>query len=100
MVKGKVLRMYDVRAVFENLDTGNCIVATQLKEGASRDLQMLKRSELPDLGGPSQVVPLEAIFGIYDLLSGSYVALVVESEPFVTTTGMNIRLFPTQEAVV
>lgn len=91
MVKGKVLRMYDVRAVFENLDTGNCIVATQLKEGASRDLQMLKRSELPDLGGPSQVVPLEAIFGIYDLLSGSYVALVVESEPFVTTTGMNIR---------
>jgi phosphatidylinositol 4-phosphatase len=91
MVKGKVLRMYDVRAVFENLETGNCIVATQLKEGASRDLQMLKRSELPDLGGPSQVVPLEAIFGIYDLLSGSYVALVVESEPFVTTTGMNIR---------
>jgi phosphatidylinositol 4-phosphatase len=91
MVKGKVLRMYDVRAVFENLDTGNCIVATQLKEGAARDLQMLKRSELPDLGGPSQVLPLEAIFGIYDLLSGSYVALVVESEPFITTTGMNIR---------
>lgn len=91
MVKGKVLRMYDVRAVFENLDTGNCIVATQLKEGAARDLQILKRSELPDLGGPSQVVPMEAIFGIYDLLSGSYVALIVESEPFVTTTGMNIR---------
>lgn len=91
MVKGKVLRMYDVRAVFENLDTGNCIVATQLKEGAARDLQMLKRSELPDLGGPSQVLPLEAIFGIYDLLSGSYVALVVESEPFVTSASMNIR---------
>ena len=91
MGKGKILRMYDVRAVFENLDTGNCIVATQLKDGAARDLQMLKRSELPDLGGPSQVLPLEAIFGIYDLLSGSYVALVVESEPFVTATGMNIR---------
>ena len=86
-----MLRVYDVRAVFENLETGNCIVATQLKEGAGRDLQMVNRSELPDLGGPSQVLPLEAIFGIYDLLSGSYVALVVESEPFVSITGFNIR---------
>ena len=91
MARGKILRVYDVRAVFENLETGNCIVATQLKEGAGRDLQMVNRSELPDLGGPSQVLPLEAIFGIYDLLSGSYVALVVESEPFVTLTGFNIR---------
>ena len=89
--RGKVLRIYDLRAVFENLETGNCVVATQLKEGAGRDLQVVNRSELPDLGGPSQVLPLEAIFGIYDLLSGSYVALVVKSEPFINAAGFNIR---------
>ena len=90
MGKGKVLRIYDTRAIFENLDTGNCIVATQLKEGA-KDVQMVNRAELPDLGGPLQALPLEAIFGIYDLLSGSYVALVVETEPYVTLPTMNIR---------
>jgi hypothetical protein len=91
MAKGKVLRMYDDRAVFESLDTGNCIVASKVKEGVARDLQVLKRSDLPDLGGASQVLPLEAIFGIYDLLSGSYVALVVESEPYVSASGITVR---------
>jgi hypothetical protein len=47
------------------------------------------------MGGSAQVLPMEAIFGIYDLLSGAYVALVVESEPFVsvgnTTAHVNMR---------
>ena len=35
--------------------------------------------------GTPQVVPFEAIYGIYDLLSSSYIALVVESEPYINT---------------
>jgi len=89
--RNKLLRMYDKCAVFESLDTGSCLVATRIKEGGTRDLQVLDRSLLPDYGGPSQVMPFEAIFGIYDLLSGSYVALVVESEPFVSVSAMLMR---------
>jgi len=44
-----------------------------------------------DLGSPYQTISLEAIFGIYDFLSGSYVALVVESEPFVSSQEIDIR---------
>jgi hypothetical protein len=82
--KGRVLRMYDNRAVFENLDTGSCLVASQLKEGVLKDFQTCERSQLPDLGRPMQILPFEAIFGIYDFLSGPFVALVVESEPFIS----------------
>ena len=89
--KGRILRMYETRAVFENLDTGHCLVASQMKEGAPREFQTCDRSQLPDLGGPSQTLSLEAIFGIYDLLSGPYVALVMESEPFITLSNINIR---------
>eukprot|EP01041_Mallomonas_annulata_P003091 gene3091-6064_t len=90
--KGRVLRMYDTRAVFENLETGNCVVVTQVKEGWARDLVVCDVKELGnDLGSPSQKIPLEAIFGIYDLLSGSYVAVIVESEPFVSVHGIDIR---------
>lgn len=81
--------MYDTRAVFENSETGNCLVVTQIKDG--RDLKSCDRSQLPDISGPCVSVPIEAIFGIYDLLSGSYVAVVVESEPFVATGAINIR---------
>lgn len=85
--------MYETRAVFENLETGNCLLATQVKEGGSRarDLQVCDKSQLPDLGGPSQVMPFEAIYGFYDLLSGSYIALVIESESYVSLSNFNLR---------
>ena len=89
--KGKVLRMYDTKAVFENQETGNCVVVTQVKEGWERDLHVCDRTQLPEFGTPSQIVHLESIFGIYDLLSGSFVALVIESEPFVSLNGIEIR---------
>jgi hypothetical protein len=91
--QGKVLRFYDTRVVFENLETGNCLLISQIKEAGSRarDLQVCDRSQLPDLGGSSQVMPLEAIFGIYDLLSGAYAAIVVESENYVSVNNINMR---------
>jgi len=73
--------MYDTRAIFENTESGNCLVATQVKDG--RDLKVCDRSQLADITGPCVNMPFEAIFGIYDLLSGSFVAIVIESEPHV-----------------
>lgn len=83
--------MYDARAVFESLNSSSCLQANQIKEGGKFDLMACDRSQLQDMGGPSQVVPFEAIFGIYELLSGYYVALVVESEPFVSIPTMSLR---------
>ena len=81
--KKKLLKLYETRAVFENVDTGNCLVATQLKDGI-RDITTCETSQLPDVEPPLQVVSIEAIYGLYDLLSGPYVAVVIESEPFVS----------------
>lgn len=93
MSQGKILRMYDSRAIFENTETGSCLVATQVKDG--RELKVCDRSQLADITGPCINMPFEAIFGIYDLLSGSYVAVVIESEPHVNinsgTNNINIR---------
>eukprot|EP01038_Epipyxis_sp_PR26KG_P004164 gene4164-5928_t len=84
MVKGKVLRIFDTKAVFENQENGNCLLVSQVKESGTRFYEKYHRNQLPDLGNTSQVIPYEHIFGFYDLLSGSYVALVVESESFVS----------------
>jgi len=43
---------------------------------------------------------LEAIFGIYDLLSGSYVAIVVESEPFVSISNSHINMRKVKKILV
>ena len=91
MGKGNVLRIFDTKAVFENLDNGNCLLVTQTKDSGARQYDKFNRSHAPDLGSTSQVLPFEAIFGIYDLLSGSYVALVVESEPYVSVGGLSMR---------
>jgi hypothetical protein len=68
--RGKILRIYDTVGVFENLDTGNCLLIAQVKEAGSRtrDLQVCDRTQLAELSGSSQVVPFEELFGIYDLL--------------------------------
>lgn len=90
---GKVLRMYDSRAVFESTNSSDstCLQAIQIKEGGKFDLSACDRSQLQDLGSPTQVLPFEAIFGIYELLSGYYVALVVESEPYVSIPSFSLR---------
>ena len=85
----RILRIYPMRAVFENLETGNCLLASQVKDsvlrGSLRNLHVCQREDLPDLGPAEQVIPIEAIFGIYDFFSCSYVALAVESEPYLNT---------------
>lgn len=89
--RGRVFRMFETRALFENLETGNCLLIVQTKEGSGRELQVFERPQLPDLGIPCQVFHIEAIFGIYDLLSGSYAAVVVESESYVSVSNVEMR---------
>ena len=62
--RGKILRIYENVGVFENLDTGNCLITTQLKEGGSRarDLQACDRTQLAGLTGSSQVFKFNLIF--------------------------------------
>lgn len=91
MGKGKLLRIYDTKAVLENLDNGNCLLITQAKDSGARQFESFDRSHPPDLGTTTQVLPFEAVFGFYDLLSGSYVALVVESEPYVSVGNIDMR---------
>ena len=92
MGKGKILRIYDTKAVLENLDNGSCLLITQAKDSGARQFESFDRSNPPaDLGTTTQVLPFEALFGFYDLLSGSYVALVVESEPFVSVNNIDMR---------
>lgn len=91
MGKGRVLRIYDTRAIFENLDNGNCLVVTQVKDGWSKDFQVCDRSQLADVSGQCQTIYLESIFGFYDLLSGTFVSLIVESEQFVETSNISIK---------
>ena len=88
--KKKLLKLYETRAVFESTDSGNCLVATQLKDGI-RDITTCDTSQLPDVEPPLQVIPIEAIYGLYDLLSGPYVAVVLESEPFISKEPKWIR---------
>ncbi len=111
MGKGRVLRIYDNKAVLENLDApavtpapngspvnggvavgSHCLLISQSKDTGTRVFERINKSQPPaDLGPSLQVLPFEAIFGFYDLLSGSYIALVVESEPYVSIPLMNIR---------
>jgi len=92
MGKGKILKVYDTKAIFENYDTGNCLIVTIGKDGEGRELDVTDHTNIPDLISPCrQLYTFEAIFGFYDLLSGSYVALVSESEPYVSVGQASIR---------
>lgn len=89
--KGRLLKLYVLGAVFENIETGQCLVLGQIHNGYVRELDLLDHSQVPDLGVKVKQIPIEAIFGIYDLLGGSYVAVVTESEPYVAAAGLEIR---------
>ncbi|RYH15520.1 hypothetical protein EON65_31620, partial [archaeon] len=91
MGKGKSLKIYDTKAVFEDFESSHeKILVSQEKDTGMRKYEKVK-SIPSDLGSPSQIVPFEHIYGFYDLLSGSYVALVIESESFVSIPLMTIR---------
>lgn len=92
MGKGRVLKIYDSRAIFENYENGNCLVITQIKDGwPTKDIQVIDRNQLAECNGQYLTLTIEAIYGFYDLLSCSYVAVVTESENFLSINNIDIR---------
>jgi hypothetical protein len=85
---------YDDFAVFDILDTH----ASQSSLLAQRDelrstIQLCSRSQLPDLSAEvCESVQFECIFGLYHLLAGSYVALVQESENWVSINRDSVHI--------
>ena len=57
----------------------------------ARETWLGDKSHLPELGVKHKHIAIEAIFGIYDLLSSSFAAVVTESEPFVSEGTIHIR---------
>jgi phosphatidylinositol 4-phosphatase len=92
MGKGKLLKIYDTRALFENQENGNCLLVSQGKDQEVREILVSDKNNFPELSSQCrQIYSFEAIFGFYDLLSGTYVALVSESEPYVNIGQASIR---------
>ena len=81
-------------AVFDTLDTR----ASSSSLLAQRDdlrstIQLCGRSQLPDLSAEvCETVQFECIYGLYHFLAGSYVALVKESENWVSINRDNVRI--------
>ncbi|CAM9505175.1 unnamed protein product, partial [Phaeothamnion confervicola] len=47
---------------------------------------------VPEDGGSGQLIPIDGIFGIYELLSGPFIALILDSEvKFRGTRGLEFR---------
>jgi len=86
-----VLHIFDDRVAFERTSDGACLVVSRnLPDGQLDSYVDDKGRVLKELEG-GQVIPIDAIFGIYHLLSGPYVALVLESEVAVAVAGIEFR---------
>ena len=90
----KIFRSYEDFAVFDTAD----LRASQSLLLAQRDDQrsticVTARSRLPDLTSElSECVQFECIYGLYHLLAGTYVALVKESENWVSINKDNVKI--------
>lgn len=99
MTKGNVLRIYDSKSVIENLDISSTsstqpsgLILTQNKDTGIKSIEKFNKlsSPLSELGQPNQIINFKVIFGFYELLSGSYIALVVDNEEIFSNTVLNI----------
>eukprot|EP00605_Chrysophyceae_sp_TOSAG23-4_P001416 GSChrysophyteH1.ASY1.ANO1.1542.1 assembled CDS len=92
----RVLKRYANAAVFmdqDSLPNSSCLYAQLLQSESKGEIRACSRNELPgELGRMvHDTVQFEEIFGIYHLLAGTYVALVEESEAWVSVSGLSIR---------
>ena len=86
-----LLHIFDDRVAFEKTSDGACLVVSRNVPDGQLDSYVDEKGRvLKELEG-GQVIPIDAIFGIYHLLSGPYVALVLESEVAVAVAGIEFR---------
>jgi phosphatidylinositol 4-phosphatase len=99
MSNSRILKRYANDAVIEEIDgprNGSCLYSRQLRvEGGGNKSEMTTclRTQLPDELGSlvHDSVIFEVIYGVYHLLAGTYIAVVTESENWVSLSGLSIR---------
>lgn len=92
--KPYLLHIFEDRVVFEKVTDGGpspCLVIARSLPEAPLDIYVDPTGKvLKDYRG-GQLIPVDAIFGIYHLLSGPYVALVIDSEVVVSHGAIEYR---------
>lgn len=89
--KPLLMHIFDDRVAFEKVNDGSCLVVSRNVPDGQLDAYVDDKGRvLKELEG-GQIIPIDAIFGIYHLLSGPYVALVLDSEVAVASNGIEFR---------
>ena len=93
--KPYLLHIFEDRVAFEKVTDGPgpspCLLISRSLAEAPLDVYVDYAGKvLKDYRG-GQLIPLDAIFGIYHLLSGPYVALVIDSEVVVSHGAIEFR---------
>lgn len=90
-----ILRSYETFALIEQIDkspTSTCLLARPDKANSKCIFTVCNRSSVQDTEIEfHEETRFEAIYGIYHFLRGAYIALLVESEVWVSLPKMNIR---------
>lgn len=93
MATNKALRLhiFEDRVVFEKAADGACLVVARNAADGQLDVHVDEKGKVLREVEGGQIIPLDAIFGIYHLLSGPYVALILDSEVAVSASGLDFR---------
>lgn len=87
-----VLHLFDDRVAVERADgTGAALVLARAVPEAPLEAYVDEKGKVLKEVAGGQLIPIDAIFGIYHLLSGPYLALVTESEVAVAVAGLEFR---------
>lgn len=89
--KSLILHILKDKVVFEKTADGACLVLARSAADGQLDARVDgKGKALMEVEG-HQIIPVDAIFGIYHLLSGPYVALILDSDVAVLASGLDFR---------
>lgn len=87
-----VLHLFDDRVAVERADgSGAALVLARAVPEAPLEAYVDEKGKVLKEVAGGQLIPIDAIFGIYHLLSGPYLALVTDSEVAVAVAGLEFR---------
>ena len=86
-----VLHLFDDRVAIEQSKTGAALVIGRSVPDSPLEAYVDERGKVLKETTGGQLIPVDAIFGIYHLLSGPYIALVTESEVAISSPGIEFR---------
>ncbi len=91
-MKPFTLHLFDDRVALERTDSGAALVISRSVPEAPLEAYVDERGKVLKEVTGGQLIPVDAVFGIYHLLSGPYVALVTDSEVAVAApNGLEFR---------